>query len=194
MKTNPRPAQKPTTLIQESWSTKSHIIKSEGNDIKYAFELFDANDRKINAGEIRTAMQNISFDEKNRGVYEVMTELDNTSNKNLGGANFNDFCQTVNNRIPERETTEDQKLLSIFFTNKEISIKKEKIGDLLTPEGAAKPLTLTKQEIGRNIWALLHSMAASYPNEPTDEDKKQITNFMYGLENHFHVKYVEIIF
>ena len=60
-------------------------------------------------------MQNISFDEKNRGVYEVMTELDNTSNKNLGGANFNDFCQTVNNRIPERETTEDQKLLSIFF-------------------------------------------------------------------------------
>ena len=53
----------------------------------------------------------------------------------------------MNNRIPERETTEDQKLLSIFFTNKEASIKKEKIGDLLTPEGVAKPLTLTKQEI-----------------------------------------------
>ena len=79
----------------------------------------------------------------------------------------------------------EQKLLSIFFTNKETSIKKEKIGDLLTPEGAAKPLTLTKQEIGRNTWALLHSMAASYPNEPTDEDKKQITNFMYGLTNLF---------
>ena len=54
----------------------------------------------------------------------------------------------MNNRISERETTEDQKLLSIiFFTNKETSIKKEKIGDLLTSEGAAKPLTLTKQEI-----------------------------------------------
>ena len=53
----------------------------------------------------------------------------------------------MNNRIPERETTEDQKLLSIFFTNKETSIKKEKIGDLLTSEGAVKPLTLTKQEI-----------------------------------------------
>jgi len=82
----------------------------------------------------------------------------------------------------------EQKLLSIFFTNKETSIKKEKIGDLLTPEGAAKPLTLTKQEIGRNTWALLHSMAASYPNEPTDEDKKQITNFMYGLANLFPCK------
>ena len=55
-----------------------------------------------------------------------MTELDNTRNKNLGGESFNDFCQTVNNRIPERETTEDQKLLSIFFTNKETSIKKRK--------------------------------------------------------------------
>ena len=53
-----------------------------------------------------------------------MTELDNPKNKSLGGASFNDFCQTVNNRIPERETTEDQKLLSIFFTNKETSIKK----------------------------------------------------------------------
>ena len=34
------------------------IIKSEGNDIKDAFELFDANDGKINAMKIRTAMQN----------------------------------------------------------------------------------------------------------------------------------------
>ena len=97
---------------------------------------------------------------RTKGIYEIMTELDNPRNKNLGEASFNDFCQNVNDRIPERETTEEQKLLSIFFTNKETSIKKEKIGDLLTPEGTAKPLTLTKQEIGRNTWALLHSIAA----------------------------------
>ena len=83
------------------------IIKSEGDDIKDSFELFYANDWKINTREIRTAMQNISFDEKNKGVYEVMTELDNPKNKSLGGASFNDFCQTVNNRIPEKETIED---------------------------------------------------------------------------------------
>ena len=57
------------------------IIKSEGDDIKNAFELFDANDGKINTREIRTAMQNIGFDEKNPGVYEVMTELDNPETK-----------------------------------------------------------------------------------------------------------------
>ena len=83
----------------------------------------------------------------------------------------------------------DQKIFSIFFSSsKDTSIKSEKIGDLLTPEGATKPLTLTKQEIGRNTWSLLHSMAAAYPNEPTDDDKKQITNFMYGLAPLFPCK------
>ena len=61
-------------------------------------------------------MQNIGFDEKNPSVYEVITQLDNHRNKNLGGVNFNDFCQTVNNRIPERETTEDlRRLFNLFL-------------------------------------------------------------------------------
>ena len=128
MKTNPRPAQKPTTSISKPQSKPTSqaqskkvevqkvIIRSEGDDIKDAFELFDANDGKINAREIRQAMQNIGFDEKNPGVYEVMTELDNPRNKNLGGASFNDFCQTVNNRIPERETTEDlRRVFNLFL-------------------------------------------------------------------------------
>ena len=128
MKTNPRPAQKPTTSTSKPQSKPTSqaqskkvevqkvIIRSEGDDIKDAFELFDANDGKINAREIRQAMQNIGFDEKNPGVYEVMTELDNPRNKNLGGASFNDFCQTVNNRIPERETTEDlRRVFNLFL-------------------------------------------------------------------------------
>ena len=61
-------------------------------------------------------MQNIGFDEKNPGVYKVMTELYNPKNKSLGGASFNDFCQTVNNRIPERETTEDlRRVFNLFL-------------------------------------------------------------------------------
>ena len=45
-----------------------------------------------------------------------MTELDNPKNKSLGGASFNDFCQTVNNRIPERETTEDlRRVFNLFL-------------------------------------------------------------------------------
>ena len=54
----------------------------------------------------------------------------------------------------------DEKLFS-FITPSNNKIKKQKIGEFLTPEGASKPLTLTKQEIGRNTWSLLHSMAAA---------------------------------
>ena len=81
----------------------------------------------------------------------------------------------------------DQHLFS-FITPSNATVKKQKIGEFLTPEGAAKPLTLTKQEIGRNTWSILHSIAASYPNEPTKEDKQQVTNFLYGLANLFPCK------
>ena len=81
----------------------------------------------------------------------------------------------------------EQKLFS-FLIPTETKIKKQKIGDFLTPEGASKPLTLTKQEIGRNTWSLLHSIAASYPNEPSEEDKKHIANFLFGLANLFPCK------
>ena len=112
-----KPASKgPSQVQSKKVEVQKVIMKSDGNEIKDAFELFDANDGRINAKEIRSAMQNIGFDEKNPGVYEVMTELDNPRNKNLGGATFNDFCQTVNNRIPERETTEDlRKVFNLFL-------------------------------------------------------------------------------
>jgi Ca2+-binding EF-hand superfamily protein len=119
--TSSKPASKPASKGPSQAQSKKVevqkvIIKSDGNEIKDAFELFDANDGRINAREIRQAMQNIGFDEKNPGAYEVMTELDNPRNKNLGGATFNDFCQTVNNRIPERETTEDlRRVFNLFL-------------------------------------------------------------------------------
>ena len=115
--TSSKPPSKPTSQVQsKKVEEQKVIIKSDGNEIKDALELFDANDGRINTREIRQAMQNIGFDEKNPGVYEVMTELDNPRNKNLGGATFNDFCQTVNNRIPERETTEDlRRVFNLFL-------------------------------------------------------------------------------
>ena len=107
------PSQAPTKKVEAS----KVVVSSGGDEIKDTFELFDANgDGRINAREIRGAMQSIGFDEKNPTVYEVMTELDNPRNKNSGGATFNDFCQTVNYRIPEKETTEDlRKVFNLFL-------------------------------------------------------------------------------
>ena len=107
------PSQAPTKKVVE----QKVVSSSEGDDIIEAFELFDSNgDGRINAREIRSAMQSIGYDEKNPTVYEVMTELDNPRNKNSGGATFNDFCQTVNYRVPEKETTEDlRKVFNLFL-------------------------------------------------------------------------------
>ena len=107
------PSQVPTKKVEVSKT----VTSSGGDEIKDTFELFDANgDGRINAREIRGAMQSIGFDEKNPTVYEVMTELDNPRNKNSGGATFNDFCQTVNYRVPEKETTEDlRKVFNLFL-------------------------------------------------------------------------------
>ena len=137
------------------------VIISSGNgieDIKEAFELFDVNDGRINAREIKSAMQNIGYDEQNPNVYEVMTELDNPRNKNAGGATFNDFCQTVNNRVPERETIEDLRRVFNLFLD--------------SPNSKTTTLESIKKvadEIGENIdelelGAMLNKASKSGPN------------------------------
>ena len=112
MRTNSKAATKPTSIgVKEE-------VKSEGNEIKEAFELFDANDGKINAREIRGAMQNIGYDENNPEIYQLVAELDTPLNAKNGGASFDDFCKTVNNRIPEKETNEQlRKVYNLFLEN-----------------------------------------------------------------------------
>jgi len=113
-----KPASKPPSQGQSKKSDVQKMVVSEGgDDIKDTLDFFELNgEGRINAREIRGAMQNIGFDEANPTVYEVMTELDNPRNKNNGGATFNDFCQTVNYRVPERETTEDlRRVFNLFL-------------------------------------------------------------------------------
>jgi Ca2+-binding EF-hand superfamily protein len=120
--TTSKPASKPQSKPSSQAPSKKVeiqkvVVSSNGDEIKDTLEFFDANgDGRINAREIRGAMQNIGYDEKNPMVYEVMTELDNPRNKNQGGATFNDFCQTVNYRVPERESDEDlRRVFNLFL-------------------------------------------------------------------------------
>ena len=94
-------------------------MSSENAEINKAFELFDQNGTgKIDPKEIKLAMQSIGYDEKNPLMYQIVTELDTPLYNKNGGVSFNDFCQTVNNRVPERETTEDlRKVYNLFLEN-----------------------------------------------------------------------------
>ena len=106
-----KPASQAPTKKVEIRQT-AHSVVTDDDKIKEAFELFDSNDGRLDASEVKEAMQSIGYDEKNPVIYQVVTELDNPRNKNAGGATFDDFCQTINLRIPEKET--DEELRRIF--------------------------------------------------------------------------------
>ena len=107
-------SQAPTKKVE----VKQYVYSTVTDDdkIKEAFELFDSNDGRIDAGEVKDAMQNIGYDEKNPVIFQVVSELDTPRNKNSGGATFDDFCQTINYRIPEKETEEElRKIFELFL-------------------------------------------------------------------------------
>ena len=110
------PSQAPTKKV-EARKVISYSSTDGGDRIKEAFELFDSNDGKIDAREVKDAMVNIGYDEKNPVVYQVVTELDTPRNNNAGGASFDDFCQTVNNRLPDKETDDDLRRIFDLFVD-----------------------------------------------------------------------------
>ena len=113
-----KPASKsPSQVPSKKVEIKKVVITSDdGDEIKNAFEFFDSNGNgKIDAREVRNAMQKIGYDENNPTVYEVVTELDNPRNKNTG-VTFDDFVKTVNYKVPEKETLEDlRKVFNLFL-------------------------------------------------------------------------------
>jgi FAD-linked sulfhydryl oxidase len=40
---------------------------------------------------------------------------------------------------------------------------------------------MTKEQLGRYSWGVLHSMAASYPQTPTKQDKENVKTFLFTL-------------
>ena len=51
----------------------------------------------------------------------------------------------------------------------------------LRPDMSKNPLKLSKEELGRHSWAVLHSIAAAFPAIPTEEEKKTIENFLFSF-------------
>lgn len=76
-----------------------------------------------------------------------------------------------------------------FMTNKEDkSSHQVESRTAIIAEDAKKPLKLSKEEIGRHTWALLHSVAATFPSIPTSEDKQSLEQFIEGLSKVYPCK------
>ena len=80
----------------------------------------------------------------------------------------------------------DEKIF--FFLTPTINDNTHRNKDLLKAEGSSKPLKLTKPEIGRRTWALLHSIANTFPENPSENDKNMMKKFLYGLARNYPCK------
>ena len=59
--------------------------------------------------------------------------------------------------------------------------KTDEKGTKLVPDSESSPLTMTKEQLGRYAWGVLHSMAAAYPQHPTNEEKENLRKFLFLL-------------
>ena len=84
----------------------------------------------------------------------------------------------------------DEKVFFFLTPTKTDTIIKdsEKPENILTAKDSSKPLKLTKPEIGRHTWAILHSMANALPDNPNNEEKELMKKFMYGLARSYPCK------
>ena len=82
----------------------------------------------------------------------------------------------------------DEKVFFFLTPTKSSDINSQRNKDILKAEGSSKPLKLTKSEIGRRSWALLHSMANTFPENPNEEDKNMMKKFLYGLARSYPCK------
>ena len=118
-------------------------------------------------------MMNICFEETNPFIYEVMTELDNPRNKNKGGASFNDFCQIVNYRVPEKDSIEDlRKVFNLF------------LDDPNSETTSLESIKRVADELGENIEELeLNVMSSKASKSGTRLIFDDLVAVMTGKEN-----------
>jgi FAD-linked sulfhydryl oxidase len=69
----------------------------------------------------------------------------------------------------------------LLITIVNFNVQDTKTGTKLVPDSDSSPLAMTKEQLGRYSWGVLHSMAAAYPQKPTKEDKENMKSFIHSL-------------
>lgn len=87
---------------------------------------------------------------------------------------------------PACKSKSEMLLLAMKTRVKSGDDKKKKISKIECP--------LNKEELGRNSWSLIHTIAASYPDEPSIHDVIQIHQFLYSLAILYPCKYCALDF
>ena len=93
------------------------LSQDEVDEIRQAFDLFDTNQTgKIDPKELKAAMQSLGFDTKNPTIFQLIAELDTPENTKRGGVDFDNFVESINNKLGDKETKEGiRRIFNLFI-------------------------------------------------------------------------------
>lgn len=83
--------------------------------------------------------------------------------------------------LPMNSNSSPNKEFTWFSYRTMLFEKTDPTNTAIQPDDYSSPLRVSKEELGRFVWAFLHSMAAAYPVAPTDEDQRQLLNFLNSI-------------
>ena len=99
------------------------LSEDEVEEIKQAFDLFDTNQTgKMDPKELKAAMHSLGYDSKNPTIYKIIADLDTPDNDNNGGVTFDEFVETINNKLGDKESREGiEKLFNLFIDDANVN-------------------------------------------------------------------------
>ena len=95
---------------------------------------------------------------------------------------FNQSTDPLDCQVPACSDKLDmfRKATKAISKPKQTSADKDKSNIIGIPQGY-EGCPLDRSELGKSSWDLLHTIAANYPDQPSEEQQRQMTAFIEGL-------------
>lgn len=106
-----------STVAEERKYHRPGVSQDEIAELKEAFDLFDVEKAgTVEISELKHAMSSLSYDRKNKMVYQILDKLD-TPTYNKDRINFEEFLDLMTARITDKDSKEEiMKVFQLFDT------------------------------------------------------------------------------
>ncbi|XP_032253158.1 centrin-2-like [Phoca vitulina] len=105
MASNFKKASMASSAQQKRMSPKPELTKEQKQEIREAFDLFDADGTgTIDVKELKVAMRALGFEPKKEEIKKMISEI---NKEGTGKMNFSDFLTVMTQKLSEKDTKEE---------------------------------------------------------------------------------------